>query len=69
MIEEIKEKSKQELLAIPKSVFQKYFENWKNRWHKRIISEGRGFTLKGNFYVGFRHETCGSEDCSKIAKF
>ena len=28
-IKEIKEKAKQELLAIPKSEFQKYFENWK----------------------------------------
>ena len=30
-IEEIKEKSKQELLAIPKSVFQKCVENWRTR--------------------------------------
>ena len=29
-IEAIKEKSKQELLAIPKSTFQKFFEDWKN---------------------------------------
>ena len=28
-IGDIKEKSKQELVAIPKSVFQKRFENWK----------------------------------------
>ena len=34
MIEEIKEKSKQELLAIPKSLFQKYFEDREKRWHK-----------------------------------
>ena len=40
-IEEIKEKSQQELLAIPKSAFQKYFENYKKRWHKCIKSEGR----------------------------
>ena len=39
-IEEIKEKSIQELLAIPKSAFQKYFEDWKKCWHKFIISEG-----------------------------
>ena len=39
-IEEIEEKSKQKLLAIGKSVFQKYFEDWKKRWHKCIISEG-----------------------------
>ena len=45
MIEEIKEKSTQELLAILESSFQKCFENWKKRWHKCIISEGD--TLKG----------------------
>ena len=39
MIEEIKEKSKHELLAIPNSVFQKYFKDWIKRWHKCIISE------------------------------
>ena len=33
-IEEIKENLKQELLVIPKSAFQKFFENWKKRWHK-----------------------------------
>ena len=38
-IEEIKEKSKQELLAIPKSAFQKCFKDWKKRWHKCILSE------------------------------
>ena len=39
-IEEIKEKSIQELLAVPKSVSQKYFEDWKKLWHMCIISEG-----------------------------
>ena len=39
-IEEIKEKSKQELLVIPKRGFQKRFEDWKKRCHKCIISEG-----------------------------
>ena len=48
-IEEIKEKSKQELLAIPKSAFQKCFEDWKKRWHKCIISEGDYF--EGNKIV------------------
>ena len=38
-IEEIKEFLKQLLLAIPKSVFRKCFEDWKKRWHKRIITE------------------------------
>ena len=42
-IDEIKEKSKQELLAIPKSSFQKCFEDWKKCWHKCIISEGGYF--------------------------
>ena len=39
-LEEIKEKSKQELLAIRKIAFQKCFEDWKKRWHKGIITEG-----------------------------
>ena len=38
-IEEIKEKSEQELKAIPKSVFQKCFKEWKKRL--------RGVILKG----------------------
>ena len=38
MIEKIKDKSKQELLAIPESMSQKWFENWKKRWHRSIIS-------------------------------
>ena len=42
-IEEIKEKSKQKLLAIVKSAFQKCFKDWKKRWHKWFISEGRYF--------------------------
>ena len=39
-IEEINDKSKQKLLAIPKTAFEKCFEDWKKRWHKCIISEG-----------------------------
>ena len=42
-IEEIKGKSKQKLLAISKSAFQKCFEVLKKRWHKCIISEGGSF--------------------------
>ena len=42
-IGEIKEKSKRELLVIPKSTFQKCFEDQKERWHKCIISEERNF--------------------------
>ena len=43
MIEEIKEKSKQELLAMLKSAFQKCFEDWQKCSHKCIISEGGYF--------------------------
>ena len=39
-IEEVKVKSKHELLAIPKNAFQKCFEDWKKRWYKSIIFEG-----------------------------
>ena len=42
-IEEIKEKSKWELLAMPKRSFRKCFEDCENRWHKCIISEGGYF--------------------------
>ena len=42
-IEEIKEKSKQELLAIPKSAFQKCLEDWKKRSYKCVISDGSYF--------------------------
>ena len=38
-VEERKEKSIKELLAVPQSAFQKCFKDWKKRWHKRIISE------------------------------
>ena len=42
-IEELKEKLKQKLLKIPKSAFQKCFEDWKKYWQKCIISEGGSF--------------------------
>ncbi|GAB1860480.1 Histone-lysine n-methyltransferase setmar-like protein [Camponotus japonicus] len=42
-IEEIKTASLKELEDIPKSAFQKCFEDWKKRWHKCIISEGDYF--------------------------
>ena len=42
-IEKIREKSKQELLAILKSVFQKCFEDWEKAYHKYIIFEGGYF--------------------------
>ena len=49
--EEIKEKSKQELLTMPKGAFQKCFRDWKKRWHKRIIFGGRGGYLEGDKIV------------------
>ena len=45
-IEEIKTASLEELMAIPKSAYQKCFEDWKKRWHRCIIYL-RGITLKG----------------------
>ena len=42
-IEEIKEKSKQELLVIPKSAFRKCSDDWEKCWYKCIISEGGYF--------------------------
>ena len=42
-IEKIKEKSKQKLLAIPKSAFQMSCDNWKKRWHKCAIYQGGDF--------------------------
>ena len=44
--EEIKPESLREPYqkeAIPKSAYQKCFEDWKKRWHKCIISEGDCF--------------------------
>ena len=42
-IEEIKTESLRELKDIPKSAYQKCFEDWKKRWPKYIISEGDYF--------------------------
>ena len=42
-IEEIKTASLEELKTIPKSAYEKCFENWKKRWHKCIISKGHYF--------------------------
>ena len=44
-IEEIKAKSQQKPLAVPKNAFQKCFENCRKCWHKCIIAGG--VTLKG----------------------
>ncbi|UYV72889.1 hypothetical protein LAZ67_10001079, partial [Cordylochernes scorpioides] len=43
MLEEIKTASKEELKKILKNDFLKCFEDWKNRWHKCIISHGDYF--------------------------
>ena len=37
MIEEMKTESLRELKDIPKSVYQKCFEDWEKRWHNCII--------------------------------
>ncbi|UYV78520.1 hypothetical protein LAZ67_16001878 [Cordylochernes scorpioides] len=42
-LDEIKTASKEELKKIFKNVFLKCFEDWKNRWHKCIISHGDYF--------------------------
>lgn len=39
MIEEIKTALKEELNKITKDDFLKCVEDWKKRWHKRVISE------------------------------
>ena len=52
-IEEIKEKSEQELLAIPKNAFQKCFGDWKKRWLQCIISEGRFFEKEKKITIIF----------------
>ena len=42
-IEEIQAESKKALKAIPEIEFNKCFDDWKKRWHKRIISGGDYF--------------------------
>ncbi|GFX33051.1 HTH_48 domain-containing protein [Trichonephila clavipes] len=42
-IETIKQNSTQQLQAIPKSEFQKCFEDWRHRWAKRITANGAYF--------------------------
>jgi hypothetical protein len=39
-IEEIKTALLEKLKTIPKSAYQKCFEDWKKCWHNCIISEG-----------------------------
>ncbi|GFU48953.1 uncharacterized protein TNCV_3209381 [Trichonephila clavipes] len=42
-IETIKQNLTQQLQAIPKSEFQKRFEDWKHRWAKCVITNGAYF--------------------------
>ena len=42
-IEEINTALLEDLKTIPKSAYEKWFEDWKKRWHKCIISEGDYF--------------------------
>ncbi|UYV75832.1 hypothetical protein LAZ67_13001491 [Cordylochernes scorpioides] len=42
-LDDIKTASKEELKKILKNDFLKCFEDWKNRWHKCIISHGDYF--------------------------
>lgn len=42
-IEDIKQNSKRELLAIPKSSFSRAFEGWKRRWHTCVGTDGDYF--------------------------
>ena len=42
-IEEMKTASPEELKTIPKSAYQKCFEDSKKRWHKSVIFEGDNF--------------------------
>ncbi|GFW73327.1 uncharacterized protein TNCV_2799911 [Trichonephila clavipes] len=42
-IETIKQNSTQQLQAIPKSEFQKCFEDWKHRWAKCVTANGAYF--------------------------
>ena len=50
-IEEIKIASLEELKAIPKSSFQKCFDDWEKRWHKCIISKGDCFEGDNIFWI------------------
>ena len=42
-VEEIQAESKKTLKAIPQIKFNKCFDDWKKRWHERIISGGDYF--------------------------
>ena len=54
-IDEIKEKSKEKWLAIPKNAFQECFEDWKKRWHKCIICEG-GYFERDNIVIDTKNK-------------
>lgn len=42
-IEAIEENSQKELKAIPKSAYEKCFEDWKKRWNMCIVCDGDYF--------------------------
>jgi hypothetical protein len=42
-MEKIKGKAMTQLLAVPKSQCPKCFRHWKDRWNKRVVSEGDCF--------------------------
>ncbi|UYV62125.1 hypothetical protein LAZ67_1007912 [Cordylochernes scorpioides] len=56
MLDEIKTASKEELKKMLKNDFFKCFEDWKNRWHKCIISHGDYF--EGDKIVSGYGEEC-----------
>ena len=43
-------KSAQELVAITKRTFHKYFKDWKKRWHKGIIYDGYFWSHLANYF-------------------
>ncbi|UYV77838.1 hypothetical protein LAZ67_15002542 [Cordylochernes scorpioides] len=55
-LDEIKTASKEELKRFLKMIFLKCFEDWKNRWHKCIISHGDYF--EGNKIVHGHQKWC-----------
>jgi hypothetical protein len=51
MIEQIKTASLEKLKIIPKSAYQKCYEDWKKRWQKCIISK-RDYFKGDNIDIG-----------------
>ncbi|UYV83566.1 hypothetical protein LAZ67_23001490, partial [Cordylochernes scorpioides] len=61
-LDEIKTASKEELKKILKNDFLKCFEDWKNRWHKCIISHG-------DYFEGAKIDPGGREFVSAAGDF